>query len=78
MSAGTSPAIEGVAPPNMTFSAAPCRRSLAMVNGPGPFQPAMAWLSCPRTPTSDTVELTIRVRALLSAMPRLSSPVGSP
>ena len=45
MSLGTRPGIAGSAPPNITFSPAPSSRLSSMTNGPGPFQPPMAWVS---------------------------------
>ena len=53
MSAGTRPGIDGSPPPNMMFSPEASRKLPAILKGPGPFHPEIAWASAVRSLKSE-------------------------
>ena len=72
------PWIVGSAPPNSTFSPAPSSRLLTILNGPGPFHPAIACESAPTSWMFEMYESTTAWRTPLRATPRRAFPVALP
>src|ERR1041384_7116426 len=68
----------GSPPPNIKFSPAASKKLLTILKGPGPFHPAIAWVSKPTPWHADILESITADDALLRATPRDTSPVEFP
>src|ERR1041384_6180312 len=75
---GTRSGTRGSAPPNIKFSPAASKKLLTILKGPGPFHPAIAWVSKPTPWHADILESITADDALLRATPRDTSPVEFP